>query len=372
VLEEQEVQGVLQEMQESMVINLSDSSSSSVNMMEIQPQRQNNNMYVLYNELNIGMVQTTFGPVLPPEMLCAHALQLDLPALCSRIVPETMMRTPFEFLNKLSGMALSVVQLKREGSMKQGSFSWPSGGKVGLVEEVGEQTPIQSRSVATNCRATKKPVAPLVQSSERRFTRSCLKGDGYRPAPILVVQPKIKKKPRARNLLMPEEEGNQSQGQEESDPHDGESQAHVPVIPIAVLQRVGHALGIAADKLSEELHLARRRRRSLMMNKLWGMIYIGVLWWSLCLAFDVPRVPSLWSVVWVLVWGLVLVLVNAFVKTPVSEMVVYHGWYVWSGAFDKYLAVSVSKEVIFPGVFVCSVIGIMCQFICSLLFIAYE
>jgi hypothetical protein len=26
----------------------------------------------------------------------------------------------------------------------------------------------------------------------------------------------------------------------------------VPVIPIAVLQRVGHALGIAADKLSKE------------------------------------------------------------------------------------------------------------------------
>jgi hypothetical protein len=67
------------------------------------------------------------------------------------------------------------------------------------------------------------------------------------------VQPKIKKKTRARNLLMAQDKTDQSQGQEEaSQAHDGESQAQVPAIPIVVLQRVGHALGIAADKLSKE------------------------------------------------------------------------------------------------------------------------
>jgi hypothetical protein len=133
VIEEQEAQGVLQEMQESMVLNLSDSSSSSVNMMEIQPQQQNNNMQVLYNELNIGMVQIVFGPVLPPEMLCARAFQLALPSLCSRVVPEIIKRAPFGFLNKLSGIALSAVQFQREDSrkvctQKQWSLSWSSGG----------------------------------------------------------------------------------------------------------------------------------------------------------------------------------------------------------------------------------------------------
>jgi hypothetical protein len=83
-------------------------------------------------------------------------------------------------------------------------ITWPCGGEESLEEEVGEQTPVQTRSVVGKSRSKRKYVAPLVQSSERRFTRSCLESDGYRPAPILVVQPKIKKKTRARNLLMPE------------------------------------------------------------------------------------------------------------------------------------------------------------------------
>jgi hypothetical protein len=227
-------------------------------MMEIQPQQQNNNMQVLYNELNIGMVQTVFGPVLPPEMLCASAFKLVLPSLCSRVIPEIITRAPFGFLTKLSGIPLSAAQFQRKdrrkvGAQQQGSLSWSSGGNDDQIENLGELTPIQSRSVSTKSRSKKKATTQLVQSTERRFTRSCLKDDGYRPAPILAVQPKIKKKTRARNLLMAQDKTDQSQGQEEaSQAHDGESQAQVPAIPIVVLQRVGHALGIAADKLSKE------------------------------------------------------------------------------------------------------------------------
>jgi rRNA processing protein Gar1 len=258
VLVGQEDQGVLQEMQESMVLNLSDSSSSSVNMLEVQPQQQYNNMQALYNELNIGMVQTVFGPVLPPEMLCARALQLVLPYFCSRSVPEALKRAPFGFLTKLFGASMSVVELQKEGSMmacfKQlESSSGHSGENEGVIEVMGEQTPVKSKDEVVKSRGRKKYATPLVQSSERRFTRSCLNLDGYKPAPILSVQPKIKKKSRARNLLVTEEEKDQSPRQDEPTArYDEESQAQAPAIPIAVLQRVGQALGIAADKLSKE------------------------------------------------------------------------------------------------------------------------
>ena len=174
------------------------------------------------------MAQTVFGPILPPEMLCARALHLVLPYLCNRSVPVALKRAPFGFLAKLSGTALSV-ELQKEGSMlacfKQSwSSSWHSEGKVGVIEEMEEQTPVKPRTVVVKSRGRKKYATPLVQSSERRFTRSCLNLDGYRPAPILSAQPKIKKKSRARNLLVTEEEKDQSSGQDEpTEIHDEES-----------------------------------------------------------------------------------------------------------------------------------------------------
>ncbi|KAM0827262.1 hypothetical protein ACQ4PT_068312 [Festuca glaucescens] len=263
VQEVQGVQGLLQEMQESMVINLSDSSSSSVNMMDVQPQQQQGNLQVLYNELNVGMVHTVFGPTLPPEMLCDRAFQLVLPSLCSRSVPGVMRTDPFVFLGKLSGVVLTVTGLQKGDKLFFHSqpnqcrgMICPYEGEERMVEEEEEQTsmlvqlPVVSMSALGKIKRKRKSVTPLVQSSERRFTRSCLKSDGYRPAPILAVQPKIKKKTRARNLLLPEEE--KAQQEKEQENQDNEGQAQVPAIPIEVLQRVGHALGIAPDKLSKE------------------------------------------------------------------------------------------------------------------------
>ncbi|KAM0834069.1 hypothetical protein ACQ4PT_063857 [Festuca glaucescens] len=66
----------------------------------------------------------------------------------------------------------------------------------------------------------------------------------------LMVQGDLQKKTRARNLLLPEEE--KAQQEKEQENQDNEGQAQVPAIPIEVLQRVGHALGIAPDKLSKE------------------------------------------------------------------------------------------------------------------------
>jgi hypothetical protein len=183
---------------------------------------------------------------------------LVLPYFCSSYVPEALKRASFGFLTKLFGASMSVVELQKEGSMmacfKQlESSSGHSGENEGVIEVMGEQTPVKSKDEVVKSRGRKKYATPLVQSSERRFTRSCLNLDGYKPAPILSVQPKIKKKSRARNLLVTAEEKDQSPRQDEPTArYDEESQAQAPAIPIAVLQRVGQALGIAADKLSKE------------------------------------------------------------------------------------------------------------------------
>ncbi|KAM0838317.1 hypothetical protein ACQ4PT_061055 [Festuca glaucescens] len=209
----EEVQEVLEEMQESMVINMSDSSSSSVNMIEVQ--QQQGNMQMLYNVLNIGMVHTVIGPALPPEMVCAHALELVLPSLYGKLIPEAKIVSPFAFLKKLSGVSLSVIALDLgdkqhivQSEPRLFTLSLPYREKKCVAEEEMGQQGGQlevldlTMSVTAKRRKVRKAATPLVQSSERRFTRSCLKTDGYRPKPILAVQPKIKKKTRARNLLM--------------------------------------------------------------------------------------------------------------------------------------------------------------------------
>jgi hypothetical protein len=93
---------ILHDIQESMVINMSDSSGSSVNMMEGQHQQQEEGLQILHNVLNIGMVHTVVGPTLPPEMLYAQALQLALPAWLSMHVPKGL-SVPFGFLKKVFG-----------------------------------------------------------------------------------------------------------------------------------------------------------------------------------------------------------------------------------------------------------------------------
>jgi hypothetical protein len=111
------------------------------------------------------------------------------------------------------------------------------------------------------------------------------------------------------------------------------------------------------------------------MNKLWGMVFIGVLWWALCTAFGVQKVSSLGSVLWGLVWGLVWVLSLAFVKalvSSISNVVACQGWCVCSSAFVKDFHIPISNEATFSGLFVCYVIDIMCQFGLFLPFAVHE
>ncbi|KAM0847511.1 hypothetical protein ACQ4PT_054974 [Festuca glaucescens] len=259
----EEVPDVMQEVQESMVINLSDSSGSSVNMMDVQPQQQGN-VQLLLDVLNVGMVRTVIGPVLPPDMLWARAFELVLPSLYGKFVPAAMSASPFAFLKANSGFPLSGISDDQEYDKQSLVQQRPrlltlsDTAKEVMVndeENIGqtvitvvlEDLPV---AAAIRKKRARKVDAPLVQSTERRFTRSCLKMDGYRPKPVLVVQPKIRNKTRAKCLLVSLEK--EAQHQEQMEEQSDEEQDQVPITPISVMQRVGLALGIAPEKLSKE------------------------------------------------------------------------------------------------------------------------
>jgi hypothetical protein len=81
---------------------------------------------------------------------------------------------------------------------------------------------------------------------ERRFTRSCLK-DGFRPKPVLGVQPKPKKRQRSKLLLVVSSPMDKDSGVETE-----EEPLIPPPTPIPVMQRVGLQLGVDPSKITAE------------------------------------------------------------------------------------------------------------------------
>jgi hypothetical protein len=96
----------------------------------------------------------------------------------------------------------------------------------------------------------KKMQVPVVEPENRRFTRSSLKLQGYKPKPVIEkVKPM---KTRAKLLVR---RFDQSMGRDSvSDRDEQENQnIHTPQTPIPMMQRVGRELGIAPKKLTKEL-----------------------------------------------------------------------------------------------------------------------
>jgi hypothetical protein len=97
-------------------------------------------------------------------------------------------------------------------------------------------------------------ITRLVQSNERRFTRSCLR-DGYRPAPVIEAPPRKKTKGRAKILVVQDEQqADSSTPCPESSAHDESEEGFIrtPATPIHVLQRIGRQLGIPEENLTKE------------------------------------------------------------------------------------------------------------------------
>jgi hypothetical protein len=100
-----------------------------------------------------------------------------------------------------------------------------------------------------NKRASRRAKSQLVQPAERRFTRSCL-AEGYKPKPVLSIQPKIKKKSRSKLLIQRADDEEEKKGNDAEEGEKGRAEEDYPVTPVHVLQRVGLSLGIDPSKLT--------------------------------------------------------------------------------------------------------------------------
>jgi hypothetical protein len=247
----------VEEVPESMVLSMSEDSGSSVNMQEVMPHLQAQNQV-----LNVGMVITRFGPVLPPDMQWEKVLSRMVPSLYFCTIPVACKESQFTLLalNKLpSSWVLSGIQGKKLVKVNGGIgvLAWQEEHKYSLWGEYRENQRGTEEGIAVTAtptvskkRGTRSKVkAQLVQSEERRFTRSCLK-EGYKPKPVLSVQPKIKKKARAKLLIQNAEKEEEESSQAKDDTEVLEET--YPVTPVHVLQRVGLSLGIAPSKLTQE------------------------------------------------------------------------------------------------------------------------
>jgi hypothetical protein len=94
----------------------------------------------------------------------------------------------------------------------------------------------------------------LVQPSEKRFTRSSLKLNGFKAQPVDALKQTPRKKPRAKMLLVttPPREERSSEDNQQQDQGSSAEDVQIPATPIYVLQRVGAHLGIEPSKISKE------------------------------------------------------------------------------------------------------------------------
>ena len=115
--------------------------------------------------------------------------------------------------------------------------------KVGSIE-APSQTLFSSLVVTRSKTSKRRADTPVVETLVRRCTRSSVKRDGFRPNPVEKPTPrkKIKRQPRKKA-------GKKDASQKKEE-------VAIPETPIQVMQQVGAALGIAAEKLSEEVHKA--------------------------------------------------------------------------------------------------------------------
>jgi hypothetical protein len=249
--------------QESMVLDASDSSGSSVNMLDMV--LYGHNPPQDHNILQVGMMQHMIGPVLPPEMQWCKLFETMMPLLMTKDIPLSLKSVSFNWVKRswtaaFDDNAAWKIQLGTVGDQRQllNRKVIQVKRKVARVLDFEDQPAAADILQSTEFSATpstpkkkrsRKVRAPLVQPAERRFTRSALKSNGYKPKAVMDVEPKKKKPSRAKMLVVNEIHSEQENAEGDLD-HGQEEE--IPVTPIVVMQNVGLALGIPPEKLTKE------------------------------------------------------------------------------------------------------------------------
>ncbi|KAM0889518.1 hypothetical protein ACQ4PT_027648 [Festuca glaucescens] len=273
---QEEVQQQIQEFDqdieeaESMVLVPSDSSGDSSNMV------QDNHIVVQYmHHLESPVLpqqlmdRVVFGPIIPPEMQWTKIFEHMMPQLLSASIPLSLQLSPFIQLKRSWSIAFAVENLCDLPApkvlsviSKQRLKCSPRRRSVArqlLYEEKTEgnsNLPIvfAATPVSVKTKRARKAAAPIVLPEDRCFTRSCLK-DGYRPTPVVDVQPNKKGRGRAKLLVVQKEpvESGSTDIPEQNNPSMEEGDfIRSLATPIHVLQRIGRQLGIAEEKLTKE------------------------------------------------------------------------------------------------------------------------
>jgi hypothetical protein len=276
VVPDQEVDHIeeVEEQQVSMVLNPSDNSGSSVNMAdgpedEVMGEEQQGHT-IPFQNVNLQIGAVIIRPELPPEMVWRNMFADLMPLILSKEVPLSMKISPFmlaksscqisfhfggepnlvHWLHSRENIAkdkdmISVLARRRLVARALCFEADPSSGTYDSQPPIFSASPISMKK-KRNWQAR----TPVVQPTQKRFTHSCLKTDGYRPKPILGDQPRPKKKQRSKLLLveMVNDESKSNTPQSNAEPEDVE----IPPTPIRVMQNVGMKLGIGPEKLTRE------------------------------------------------------------------------------------------------------------------------
>ncbi|KAM0912257.1 hypothetical protein ACQ4PT_012946 [Festuca glaucescens] len=245
---------------------------------QLQPQEEEQDVVVQFMQhLDSPIVpqqlkgRVIYGPIIPPEMQWAKLFENMIPQLLSASIPLSLQLSPFVQLKRTWSTAFAVD--KEEGWQVAKGLCFKSQQRIKCSprrksvkrketleeeKEDGAQLPVVfvSTPVLSKNKRARKLASPVVQPQDRRFTRSCLK-EGYRPTPVVEVQPK--EKPRGRAKLLVVQTDAQQSGSSASTHTTGsnpreeeEGFVRAPATPLHVLQRIGRQLGIAEDKLTKE------------------------------------------------------------------------------------------------------------------------
>jgi hypothetical protein len=129
-------------------------------------------------------------------------LEFVLPSLYFKNIAPSLHLSPFSFAKRSWEVAIDI----SDSSLSQLADSSFRVSQTINVDFPTEDFAVPSIDVTTPIVKQRKKRAPwsavpVVVLEERRFTRSCLK-DGFRPKPVLGVQPKTKKRQRSKLLLV--------------------------------------------------------------------------------------------------------------------------------------------------------------------------
>jgi hypothetical protein len=284
------------ENQQSMVLNLSDNSSDSVNMVGAAQ------VPGAFDVIQVGRVE--FGPILPPPLMWDRLMHSLLPELYAKSIPISMRLSPFSFLKRkweaafefkscyvhdrandkrvvvtvkprivdenfsFSAQAISSTDMAGSTAVddSQKAIGWgkakvldaPVTDSVNVLDDATLCMPvlssISSCSTPVNKTAVrrKKQSAPL-DPSFQRVTRSVSVNKGFRAAPLQYLQPQPKKRTRkvepssaVRDLMR-----RTPVASDKTDKEAGSSKTEsAAMVSIPVMQRIGDLLQMDPEDLT--------------------------------------------------------------------------------------------------------------------------